>query len=79
MLEDSRCPGGVQCISAGRVRISIRIDRSQGAETREMTLGEPQQVADGQLTLVEAMPNRDRRTTLYPEDYRFGFRFAGGY
>ena len=78
LVEDSRCPTTVQCISAGRVRVSLRIDLGAGSETRDFTLGEPQQVADGTLTLVEVMPLRRDVVTLYPEDYRFGFTFAGG-
>jgi hypothetical protein len=78
LVEDSRCPASVQCISAGRVRVSLRIDLGAGSETRDFTLGEPQQVADGTMTLVEVMPLRRDVVTLYPEDYRFGFTFAGG-
>ena len=48
-------------------------------ETRELTSGEPLQVADGALTLVEVLP--ERRAGERPdarEPYRFGFTFAGG-
>jgi hypothetical protein len=78
VIEDSRCPADVQCVWAGRVRISARIDLSSGSQTRELTLGQPQQVADGSLTLVEATPTKRSRETIEPGDYRFGFRFMGG-
>ncbi|MGH6788039.1 MAG: hypothetical protein ACREBO_14530 [Novosphingobium sp.] len=78
VLEDSRCPTGVQCVWAGQVRLSVRIDLGSGSETRELTSGKPAQVADGALTLVEVMPERRDKWPVYPEDYRFGFKFAGG-
>ncbi|MDE2596329.1 MAG: hypothetical protein KGL44_05555 [Sphingomonadales bacterium] len=78
LLEDSRCPQGVQCVWAGQVRIEVRVDLGSRSETRELTLGKGEQVADGTLTLVEVMPEKRKDTTFYPEDYRFGFRFAGG-
>ena len=78
VLEDSRCPTSVKCVWAGQVRISVRIDLGSGNQTRELTLGKPAQVADGALTLVEVTPERRSTTPVYPEDYRFGFRFDGG-
>lgn len=65
LLEDSRCPLEVQCIRAGDVRISARIE----AQTVELTLARP---AVG-IELVEVMPPRRKDQTPYPEDYRFGF------
>ena len=78
VLEDSRCPARVQCVWAGQVRLSARIETGRGAETRELVSGKPIPVADGSLTLVEVMPPRDKAAAPYPEDYRFGFTFDGG-
>ncbi len=78
VIEDSRCPTGVTCVWAGQVRLSVRIDFGSGSQTRELTLGKPAQVADGALTLVEVMPERRGSWAIYPEDYRFGFKFDGG-
>jgi hypothetical protein len=78
LLEDSRCPEGTQCVWAGQVRIKAMVAYGSAGEMREMTLGKTVPVADGQLQLVEVMPLRKAGITLYPEDYRFGFRFAGG-
>lgn len=78
VIEDSRCPESVKCVWAGQVRLSVRIDLGSRSETRELTLGKPAQVADGSLTLVEVMPERRGTWAVYPEDYRFGFRFDGG-
>ena len=78
LLEDSRCPEGVQCIWAGQVRISAILTLGSRVKNVEMTQGEPIPVADGTLELVEVMPRRQANVTLYPDDYRFGFRFSGG-
>jgi len=78
VLEDSRCPSNVQCVWAGRLRVSVRIELGSGSETRELTKGEPAQVADGALELVEGTPYPKSDETIAPEDYRFGFKFAGG-
>lgn len=78
LIEDSRCPQGVQCVWAGRVRISVRIETGAGPSTRDIDLGLPIRVADGTLTLVEVYPDKRKDITIYPEEYRFGFRFTGG-
>lgn len=73
VLEDSRCPVGVQCVWAGRVRISARIDSGPAVE---ITQGQPVAAGGGTVTLIEVYPQRRADVTLYPEEYRFGFRFA---
>ena len=78
LIEDSRCPQGVQCVWAGRVRISATISTPTMKLTRELTLGEPFAVADGTLTLAEVQPGRAKDAAPAPYDYRFGFRFDGG-
>lgn len=82
VLEDSRCPADVQCVWAGRLRITARVDLGAGSQVHELTLGQPLHIADGNLELVEAAPPRRIRKTEAAaprEDYRFGFRFMGGY
>lgn len=79
VIEDSRCPHGVQCVWAGRVRLPIRVTTGPGAETRDITLGTPIPVADGTLLLADALPARKAKAAIPPGDYRFGFRFDGGY
>ena len=78
LIEDSRCPRGVQCVWAGRVRISATISTPTMKLTRELTLGEPFAVADGTLTLAEVQPVKRKDAAIRPRDYRFGFRFDGG-
>jgi hypothetical protein len=80
VLEDSRCPMNARCVWAGRVRIRARIDLGSGSQFREMTQGEPIQVADGSLELVEIQPDKPMagQAGLEDPDYNFGFRFMGG-
>ncbi len=76
VLEDSRCPIGVQCVWAGQVSLSVMIDTSGGCETRELIDGKPVSAAGGTLELAEVVPAKRKDMTIYPEDYRFGFRFT---
>lgn len=76
VLEDSRCPIGVQCIWAGQVRLSVMIDTNGGSETRELIDGHPVSAMGGTLELAEVMPAKRKDMTIYPEDYRFGLRFT---
>jgi hypothetical protein len=78
IIEDSRCPHGVRCVWAGRLRITARIDLGSGSQTRELTLNKPEAIADGTLELVEATPYPTRGRVVERPDYRFGFRFMGG-
>ena len=78
LIEDSRCPQGVQCVWAGRVRIRATISTLTIKLTRDLTLGEPFPVADGTLTLADVRPMRAKDAAIASADYRFGFRFDGG-
>ena len=77
LIEDSRCPQGVQCVWAGRVRINATISTQTMKLTRELTLGEPFPVADGTLMLAEVRPSKRKDAPNAPGDYRFGLRFDG--
>jgi hypothetical protein len=78
VIEDSRCPMEARCVWAGRVRIEARVRTGGRSRIRELTLGEPLAVADGQLELASVMPARSVRRAIRPRDYRFGLRFDGG-
>lgn len=78
VVEDSRCPADVTCIWAGRVIVRARVAGGAWERTMDLTLGEPQQVADGMLELVSVTPGRTERGRPQDESYRFGFEFDGG-
>jgi hypothetical protein len=78
VLEDSRCPINARCIWAGRVRLSVKIDLGSRSETREITTEQAIDVADGKLSLAAVEPGQMAGVLAEPNDYRFGFQFAGG-
>jgi hypothetical protein len=78
VLEDSRCPTGVQCVWAGQLRLKVRVHLGARDELHELTLGKPMHVADGNLELIEALPKPVAGEPIKPASYRFGFRFMGG-
>lgn len=78
LIEDSRCPQDVQCVSAGRLKLRVRVDLGSGSQKIDMTLGQPVQVADGTLTLLDALPTPLAGRKPAPFAYQFGFRFMGG-
>ena len=72
VIEDSRCPATVQCVWAGRVRISADIS---GVGTRELTLGESATLGGGTLTLVDVRPSKRTPEAISPREYQFTFTF----
>jgi hypothetical protein len=78
IIEDSRCPAGVQCVWAGRVILKAEIGTGRGKQVMDLTLGTPVQVADGALTLRDVTPDKRHDKPIAPDDYRFTFEFAGG-
>ena len=70
VVEDSRCPAGVQCIQAGTVRIRVRL----GASEAVLTLGRPHSIdAQLALTLTGVAPERREGDGVTPGEYRFTF------
>ena len=78
LLEDSRCPADVQCVWAGRMVVRSEVIGGSWHETRDLELGKSQQIADGALTLVAAVPQKKAGTAIDPRSYRFTFDFQGG-
>lgn len=80
VIEDSRCPINARCVWAGRVILRVQVSGGSWLRTMDLTLGEPQQVADGALTLVSVTPDQvaGADQEIEPEEYRFSFAFDGG-
>ncbi len=77
LVEDSRCPAGVECVWAGTVRITADIaapDRSEAVNT-SLTLGKPVAIQGGRLTLVDVAPQKSFAGSIEPARYRFTFSF----
>ena len=74
VVEDSRCPIGVQCVQAGTVRLAVRIEEGGAARETVLTLEQPVRLAGGAfLTLAAACPYPRQPGAIRPESYRFHF------
>jgi hypothetical protein len=73
LVEDSRCALTVQCVEAGRLIVSTRLEGEGWRETVPLTLGEPYTVGGSTVTLVSGRPEKwnDRRRPR--SEYRFVF------
>jgi hypothetical protein len=78
LIEDSRCPAEVTCVWAGRLVIHAEMSGGNWRLVRELTLGQPIPIADGELTLASAVPAKRKPVPIEPRDYRFTFIFDGG-
>jgi hypothetical protein len=76
VVEDSRCPADVQCVQAGRLVVSTRIDGPGWSETVPLALDEPYPVQGAIITLVSARPEQLRPRRNPRSEYRFVY--AGG-
>jgi hypothetical protein len=54
LVEDSRCPAGVQCIHAGTVRLAVRLSQSGTAREAVLRLGEPEPLGAGRFLWLSA-------------------------
>jgi hypothetical protein len=78
ILTDSRCPMNARCIWAGEVKLRVAIYGGRRKKVRDITLGKPEPIADGALTLTNVTPARMTGKTTRSSDYRFTFTFEGG-
>ena len=73
LVEDSRCPVNVQCVWAGRVVLTTRIDGPGWRGTVNLTLGQPHLTHGTSITLASVMPDKLAGATIPPRAYTFGF------
>lgn len=73
IYEDSRCPVGVQCIWAGRVVVTTRIDGPGWRETVNMVAGESQNVRGAEIMLHEVTPAPFKDVPVSAGAYRFRY------
>lgn len=73
IVEDSRCPTEVHCIWEQRVLIRAVVISPAGRSSQEFSLGEPEPVSGGRLTLTAINP--PKTITGFPQrgDYFFTF------
>ena len=78
VVEDSRCPRGVQCIQAGTVRIAAVIADPGTERTMVLTLGVPARLDGGWVNLVRTCPYPVHGARLNAEDYSFRLSLKRG-
>src|SRR5690606_11091159 len=75
LVEDSRCPAGVQCIWQGRVVLEATLTVDGRRSRDRLTLGVPHSVAGGSLVMDEVEPLASAQEPIARGDYRFHFEF----
>ncbi|HEV8677526.1 MAG TPA: hypothetical protein VN701_01710 [Candidatus Paceibacterota bacterium] len=73
VLEDSRCPAGVECIQAGTVRVSAQVAGPAGTAAQTFALNEPEEVGAQTVTLIQVAPLKTEGQQINQADYRFTF------
>ncbi len=85
VVEDSRCPVDVNCVTAGIFRVDVTLSGggAAAAQTVRVTQGTTpaQAPASGgrpgyQITLTGVSPNRQSNTTIKPDQYRMTFELT---
>jgi hypothetical protein len=76
VLEDSRCPVGVECRWAGTVKLKVRIHSALGDSDMTMTLGTPITTEGETITLRDVLPVPRAGVKITPAQYHFVFEVA---
>lgn len=71
VLEDSRCPQGVQCVWEGTVRLRANVTSSAGMEEKVLVLNNYIAVGELNVVLAGVSPAPKEGVTIAPSDYRF--------
>jgi hypothetical protein len=73
VLEDSRCPEGLQCVWAGRARIELEVNDGRSSETVELSTGSEEEgtAKAGGLVIHFAQldPHPEEGQTTEPSEY----------
>lgn len=73
ITQDSRCPVDVQCIQAGTVRVSVRVNAASGQSTQTLTLNQAFTTEAETITLTSVTPAKNSKTAIGTSDYRLTF------
>lgn len=74
VVEDSRCPAGVECIWAGQVIVLITKESKKGeSEQIRLKLDDSFSFAGKHITLVDVLPAPRTTGDISPEEYFFTF------
>lgn len=73
VLEDSRCPRGVECVWAGQVRLASTVTSGLGSAEHVFIEREVFTTETEEITLLQATPSPREGVTLQPAEYVFTF------
>lgn len=73
IIEDSRCPLGVQCVWAGRIVLKVRVAEGNAGKEYNFTEGERVITDFGEITMTKVVPVPVHNKQLKPEDYQMTF------
>lgn len=73
VIEDSRCAAGKQCIWAGRVVVTTRVDGTGWRETVDLVAGQRMAVREQGIVLARVLPERPATGDNAAVDYRFTY------
>jgi hypothetical protein len=74
VIEDSRCPHGVQCIQAGTVRVRAQVGSGSGTSVEIFKVGDTVTTESESMTLVSVRPEKEAGHTITLAEYSFIFR-----
>lgn len=74
VVEDSRCPLGVQCIQAGTVRVRVKIESGMGTANEIFSIGRSITTETEEMTLIAVRPEAEEGKKIEGEEYTFIFR-----
>jgi len=73
VLEDSRCPTGVQCVQAGTVRIRALMESGGETQTTTLVLGTAVTFGNKTVSLASVVPAKTASSSTSTTNYRFEF------
>jgi hypothetical protein len=73
IVEDSRCPVDVQCITAGTVRVKIEVVTSSGASLNTVSLDKPLTTERFRITLASVALAKNSKVTIGATEYNLVF------
>jgi hypothetical protein len=76
IVEDSRCPQGVQCVWAGTVKVRSTLEGGMGVSPVTFEIGFPISTEAEFITLTQVSPYPTAGTPTNPDTYRFTFEIS---
>lgn len=73
VVEDSRCPSGVRCVWAGRVRVKVRVQTAERTDEAVLAVGETVRHGGLGVTLTNVAPYPEANVAIASNQYRFTF------